>query len=324
MLKRLLGRDDEDKLEEGLAKTRRGFMDRLASVFGPVDITEDTWDDLEAQLIQSDVGVGTSVDVVTALREEARYAGVRRADELPELLHEVMVDEVRGAARAAGSDDDGDRRDSAAGDGQPHIILVVGVNGSGKTTTIAKLARLYRDAGRSVLLVAADTFRAAAIDQLQIWGDRVGVPVVAGQQGGDPGAVVYDALTSTVGRDADVVIVDTAGRLHTQKNLMAELVKIRGVVDRVVPGSPHETLLVLDATTGQNGLSQAKAFTDAVDVSGVVLAKLDSSAKGGVAFSVTRELGLPIVYVGTGEAIDDLAPFDAGAYVDGVLGAAAS
>jgi fused signal recognition particle receptor len=327
VLKRLFGRGDEEKLDRGLEKTRRSFMDRLAGVFGPVDITEETWDDLEAQLIQSDVGVQTSMDVVGALREEARYAGVRRADELPDVLQDVMVDQLAGAAngsrdpendQAAGVEAAAGGTDAAAP--RPLVMLVVGVNGSGKTTTIAKLARMYKDAGRSVLLVAGDTFRAAAIEQLQVWGERVDVPVMAGQQGGDPGAVVYDALSSASGRDSDVVIVDTAGRLHTQTNLMAELVKVRNVAERVVPGSPHETLLVLDATTGQNGLSQAKAFAEAVDVTGVVLAKLDSSSKGGVAFAVTKELGLPIVFVGTGEALDDLAPFDAAAYVDGVLG----
>lgn len=203
---------------------------------------------------------------------------------------------------------------------QPFIVLIVGVNGSGKTTSIAKLAHAWRQAGRSIVLVAADTFRAAAIDQLKIWGERVGTPVIAGQPGGDPGAVVFDALSSGQGRAADVVVIDTAGRLHTHTNLMAELVKVNHVVRRLYPDAPHATLLVLDATTGQNGLAQAKAFAEAVDVTGLVLAKLDSSAKGGVAFSVTRELGLPILYVGTGEQIDDLSPFDAAAYVDGVLG----
>jgi fused signal recognition particle receptor len=343
VLKRLFGRDDDEKLEDGLAKTRSGFLKRLAGVFGPVDITDDTWDELEAQLIQSDVGVQTAMEVVADLREEARYARVGRADELPDLLHEVMVrqllvqsngravtedaPEARPGGEVGAAETGGEVADSSAADAggsaaeaRPHVILVVGVNGSGKTTTIAKLAGMYRDSGSSVLLVAADTFRAAAIEQLEIWGERAEVPVLAGQHGGDPGAVVFDALQAATSRGVDVVIIDTAGRLHTQTNLMAELVKVRNVAAGVVPGSPHETLLVLDATTGQNGMNQAKAFTDAVDVSGVVLAKLDSSAKGGVAFSITRELELPILYVGTGEGIDDLAPFDAAAYVDGVLG----
>ncbi len=359
MFKRLFGRPDapaseaeraesEAKIEQSLAKTRKGFLTRLAEVFGPVDITDATWDELEAQLIQSDVGVQTAVEIVAELREKARFVGVRRASELPELLKVVMVRVLEGEpmattastaagagrvpvgrAASSGSPDLalGSGKDSPAGaDGplpQPYIVLIVGVNGSGKTTSIAKLVQAWRRPDRSILLVAADTFRAAAIDQLKIWGERVGAPVIAGQPGGDPGAVVYDALASTAGRAAGVVIIDTAGRLHTHSNLMAELVKVRNVIRRLYPEAPHATLLVLDATTGQNGLAQAKAFADAVDITGLVLAKLDSSAKGGIAFAVRRELGLPILYVGTGEQPGDLAPFDAAAYVDGVLGHAA-
>jgi len=337
--------EQERQLEHSLEKTRKGWTRRLAEVFGPVDITDATWEDLEAQLIQSDVGVQTAVAVVADLRERARFAGLRRASELPELLHQAMVRVLATAAGgtsaasatsatgAAGSQASVASATSRSGamdietaparDGtpaRPTIVLVVGVNGSGKTTSIAKLAHASKQAGRRVVLVAADTFRAAAIDQLKIWGDRVGVPVIAGQPGGDPGAVVFDALSAHAGKAADVVIIDTAGRLHTQSNLMAELVKVRNVIRRLHPDAPDATLLVLDATTGQNGLSQAKAFTEAVDVDGLVLAKLDSSAKGGIAFAVTRELGLPILYVGTGERLEDWAPFDPAAYVDGVLG----
>ncbi len=318
MWKRLLGREDPaereqeaQQIEQGLAKTRRGFLDRLAGVFGPVDITEGTWEELEERLIQSDVGVATATELVAQLRQQASYVGVRRADELPGLLHTVMV-----RALEAG----GPEPEAAGARPQPFVTLVVGVNGSGKTTSIAKLAHWYKGHGQQVVLVAADTFRAAAIDQLQIWGERVAVPVVAGQPGGDPAAVVFDALSSTAGRGAGEIIVDTAGRLHTQTNLMAELEKVYRVIQRVRPDAPHETLLVLDATTGQNGLSQAQAFTRSVLVSGIALAKLDSSAKGGVAFAVTRELGLPIRWVGTGEGLADLAPFDAAAYAAGVLG----
>jgi fused signal recognition particle receptor len=340
--------ESEAKIEQSLSKTRKGLMTRLAEVFGPVDITDTTWEDLEVQLIRSDVGVQTAVDIVAELREKARFVGVRRASELPELLKVVMVRVLEAPGQsardgAAGGDGQAAGNGTAAtamvstarslpgtapsasdaADGpvpQPYIVLIVGVNGSGKTTSIAKLAHAWRQAGRSIVLVAADTFRAAAIDQLKIWGERVGTPVIAGQPGGDPGAVVFDALSSGQGRAADVVVIDTAGRLHTHANLMAELVKVNHVVRRLYPDAPHATLLVLDATTGQNGLAQAKAFAEAVDVTGLVLAKLDSSAKGGVAFAVTRELGLPILYVGTGEQIDDLSPFDAAAYVDGVLG----
>lgn len=316
MLRRLLGREPAQagRLADGLELSRRGFLDRVAGLFGSVDITDHTWDELEERLIQSDVGVTTAMELVASLRGAARRAGVRRADELPPLLHALMVDALR--ARGA-AEDDGERPPALEG---PMVVLMVGVNGSGKTTSIAKLAELHRRAGDRVVLVAADTFRAAAVEQLQAWGARCEVPVVVGQHGADPGAVVFDALGSGAARGADIVIVDTAGRLHTQANLMAELAKIRSVAGRVVPGAPHETLLVLDATTGQNGLAQARAFAQAVAVSGIVLAKIDSSAKGGVAFAVTRELGLPIRYVGTGEGLTDLEPFDGEAFVTGLLG----
>jgi fused signal recognition particle receptor len=307
---------DGARLERGLVRTRRGLLGRLAAVLGPTDITDGTWDDLEAQLIQSDVGVATAAHLVGETRRAARELGVRRADALPPVLRDVVVGFLGGADHLSRAGDV-----PGAPTPTPWITLVVGVNGSGKTTTIAKLAAWHHRAGRRVALVAADTFRAAAIDQLQLWGGRVGVPVMAGQQGADPGSVVFDALASGAGRAADVVIVDTAGRLHTQHNLMAELVKVRNVAARVVPGAPHETLLVLDATTGQNGLAQARAFAGAVDVTGVVLAKLDSSARGGVALAVAHDLGLPILFVGIGEALDDLAPFDAAAFADGLLGA---
>jgi fused signal recognition particle receptor len=307
---------DADKLEQGLARTRRGLLGRLAAVFGPTDVTEETWEELQAQLIMSDVGAAMADDLVAETRAEARRQGVRRADELPAVLHHVIVGALRRAEDAATTAPLVD----AAPAPTPWVTLVVGVNGGGKTTTIAKLADLHRRDGRRVLLVAADTFRAAAIDQLRVWGERVGVPVTAGQPGADPGSVVFDALSSTAGRSVDVVIIDTAGRLHTQHNLMAELVKVRNVASRVVPGAPHETLLVLDATTGQNGLAQARAFAAAVDVTALVLAKLDSSARGGVALAITRDLGLPIWYVGTGEQLGDLAPFDAERYADGLLG----
>ena len=322
MLKRLFGRGDDarpgdkaqaDAAAAGLERSRRSLGTRLAEVFGPVDISDQTWEDLEDQLIQADVGVRTAVEMVEDLRAKARYAGARRASELPELMQQVMVKILEGAADAR-------HTPAEATIPKPFVILMVGVNGSGKTTTIAKLAERFRAEGRSVLLVAGDTFRAAAIDQLQVWGERVGVPVAAGQPDGDPGAVVFDALSSRQGKASDLIIVDTAGRLHTQHNLMAELIKVRAVVAGLIPGAPHETLLVLDATTGQNGLLQAKAFADAVEVSGLVLSKLDSSAKGGVAFAVTRELGLPIQYIGTGERLEDLVPFDPARYAAGLLG----
>jgi fused signal recognition particle receptor len=199
------------------------------------------------------------------------------------------------------------------------LVLVVGANGSGKTTTIGKLAKHYREQGRKVILSAADTFRAAAIDQLQIWGDRANVPVIAGQPGGDPGAVVYDTIRAARARDRDLIIADTAGRLHTKYNLMKELAKVRGVAAKNVHGAPHETLLVLDAPTGQNALAQAKHFKEAVDLTGVILTKLDGTAKGGMVFAIYQELGLPVRFVGTGEGVDDLAEFDADVFVNGLF-----
>lgn len=297
--------------DQALGASRRSWLGRLAAVFGAVDIDADTWDALELQLVAADVGAATAAELVEALKARASQAGVRRADELPDLLRAVIV-------RALAAPPDGAA--APPSDARPHVVLMVGVNGSGKTTTAAKLARRGAAAGESVLLVAADTFRAAAVDQLAAWAERVGVAVVRGTPGGDPGAVVFDALRSQVGRQADLVIIDTAGRLHTQHNLMAELAKVVAIVGREVPGAPHATLLVLDATTGQNGLAQARQFLAAAPVSGAVLAKLDGSARGGIALAIRRELGLPIVFIGTGEGMDDLAPFDAGAYADGLLG----
>lgn len=308
---------EQAKVEEGLSKSRQGLLTRLGEVFGPVNITEETWEALELKLIQSDVGVATSVAMVEDLREQARYAGVRRASELPAVLRAVMIKTLE----KAGAEDLENEAEAAAPPPKPFVLLMVGVNGGGKTTTIAKLAHRNAAEGNAVALVAADTFRAAAIDQLATWAERVGVPIVKGVPQGDPGAVAYDAMHAGVCRTADLVLVDTAGRLHTQKNLMQELRKVRGVLAKEMPGAPHATLLVLDATTGQNGLAQAKAFMEAVEVTGLVLAKLDSSAKGGIAFAVARELGLPILYVGLGEGLDDLVPFDAAHYVDALLGA---
>jgi fused signal recognition particle receptor len=271
-------------------------------------ITEETWEDLEALLVQADVGVNTTIEVVDRLREQVAQGKARNTQDLQDLLKAELLDLL--------------------GDPEPMTIdeprlltlmLIVGVNGSGKTTTIAKLAKYYKNRGRKVLLAAADTFRAAAIDQLQIWGDRAGVPVIAHQPGADPGAVVYDAIRASQSRKADLLIVDTAGRLHTKYNLMEELRKVRGVAAKRVHQAPHETLLVLDATTGQNALSQARRFKEVADVSGVIVAKLDGTAKGGVVFSVAHELGLPMRFIGTGETIDDLAEFDAEAFVEGLF-----
>jgi fused signal recognition particle receptor len=296
------------KLRDSLTKTRRSFFGQISGLLGGGEITEETWEDLEALLVQADVGVNTTMTLVDSLREQVARGKARNSRDLEDLLKQELlallddpppmtIDEPRLLT----------------------LVLVVGVNGSGKTTTIAKLAKYYKDGGRKVLLAAADTFRAAAIDQLKIWGERVDVPVIAHQPGADPGAVVYDAIRASQSRKADLLIVDTAGRLHTKYNLMEELRKVHGVAQKRVHQAPHETLLVLDATTGQNALSQARHFKDAVDVTGVIVAKLDGTAKGGVVFAVAQELGLPVRFVGTGETTDDLAEFDSEEFVEGLF-----
>ncbi len=296
------------KLEESLTKTRRGFFGQVMQLLGANDITDETWEDLEALLIQADVGVETTIGLVERLRERADQEHIMQARRLREVLREELLLLLPSDVP----------RDDLA----PRlltVILIVGVNGSGKTTTIAKLARYYRGKGKRVLLAAADTFRAAAIDQLKLWGGRVGVDVIAHAPGADPGAVVYDALQAAQSRGADILIVDTAGRLHTKYNLMQELKKIRSIMTKNVHRAPHETWLVLDATTGQNALLQARKFQEEVDVTGLIVAKLDSTAKGGAVFSIGKQLALPIRFVCTGEGIDDLAEFDPEAFVDGLF-----
>jgi fused signal recognition particle receptor len=295
-------------LRDSLTKTRRSFFGQISGLLGGGQITEETWEDLEALLVQADVGVSTTMILVDRLREQVARGKAGTADQLEELLKQELRKLLGDPAPMVV---DGQRLLT--------VILIVGVNGSGKTTSIAKLAKYYQDQGRKVLLAAADTFRAAAIDQLKIWGERAGVPVIAHQPGADPGAVVYDAIRASQSRNADLLIVDTAGRLHTKYNLMEELRKVRGVAQKRVHQAPHETLLVLDATTGQNALSQARHFQEAVDVTGVVVAKLDGTAKGGVVFAIAQELGLPVRFVGTGETLDDLAEFDAEAFVEGLF-----
>ena len=289
-----------------LTRTRNAVFSRIAALLGTSEVTSETWEELEALLIQADVGVETTLELVERLQKRARDEAILRADRLREALEE----ELRALLP--------DPPPMNLGGRPLDVILVVGVNGSGKTTSIAKLAHWYQREGRSVLLAAADTFRAAAIDQLRIWAERAGCDMVAGPEGGDPGAVVYDALQAARSRGKDLVIVDTAGRLHTRYNLMEELRKVHRVAGKVVEGAPHETLLVLDATTGQNALTQARHFQEAVAVTGVVLAKLDSTARGGMVFAIAHQLGLPVRFVGTGEGLDDLAPFDADAFVQGL------
>ena len=299
MLGRKLG------FRSSLTKTRESFFGRISNLLRGDRITDETWEELEMLLIQADVGVNTTMKIVDELREMVADGLAKTPDQVEKLLKEQLVAVLRRVQRPYLAI----KRDLA-------VVLVIGVNGSGKTTSIAKLAKYHRDAGQKVVLAAGDTFRAAASDQLEIWGDRVGVPVIAHQPGSDPGAVAFDAVQAAQSRGADVLIVDTAGRLHTKFNLMRELRKVREVLRRQVPGAPHEILLVLDATTGQNALTQAKRFRESVDITGVVLAKLDSSSKGGIAFSVANELNLPVMFAATGETVDDLAPFDPKQFVE--------
>lgn len=305
---------EQEKVEEGLTRTRRGLFRQVVSLFEVDEITEDIWEDLETLLIQADLGVDTTVALVERLKEQTLLDRLKKPKDVYELLQNALVDILTKPER------DLQARRAANGvkpaeEARPYVILVVGVNGVGKTTTIAKLTKYYRDSGRSVIIAAGDTFRAAAIDQLQIWADRVGAPLIRHEHGADPGAVVFDAVEAAKARGADVLIIDTAGRLHTKINLMEELRKVKKIISSRLPGAPDETLLVLDATTGQNGLQQAKVFTEVAEVTDVAVAKLDGTAKGGIVFAIARELKLPIRYVGTGEKITDLAEFDARGFV---------
>ena len=295
-------------LRDSLAKTRNTVFGRVATLLGQSEITPALWDELEALLVQADVGIETTTALLDRLRSGATRQGITQA----EGLRSALKTELRALLGEAQPPDIGAGRSLTA-------ILIVGVNGSGKTTSIAKLAAYFKRQQRGVMLAAADTFRAAAGEQLDIWAERVGVPIVGGQPGSDPGAVVFDAVQAARARKADLLIADTAGRLHTQYNLMQELKKVRNVLAKAVPGAPHETLLVIDATNGQNALTQARQFKDAVNVTGVILTKLDGTAKGGIVFAIANELRLPVRFVGTGERVEDWAEFDADAFVDGLF-----
>jgi len=278
-------------------------------LLGTNEVTDKLWEELEELLILADVGVNTTVELVERLQERVIKEHVRQADGVTALLKEELLAFLNGSTRPLATEKER----------MLTVVLIVGANGSGKTTSIGKLAHYFHNQGRKVLLAASDTFRAAAIDQLKIWGQRVGAEVIAHTPGADPGAVVYDAIRASQSRGIDLLIVDTAGRLHTKYNLMQELKKVRGVAAKQVHRAPHETWLVLDATTGQNALSQARHFKDAVEVTGIILTKLDGTAKGGIVFAIARELGLPIRFVGTGERVEDLAEFDAEAFVEGLF-----
>ena len=299
-----------DKIKASLTRTKEQFVDRFDEIVRRADEPErrtravdvETIDALEEALISADVGVAATEQIVTAVRQKRS-----RGDSLRELVKSEILSILRDA-------------DQAAGNGvKPHVVLIVGVNGTGKTTTVGKLARLIKEEGRTPLICAADTFRAAAVEQLQVWATRAGVDFIRAQGGADPAAVVFDAIAAGKARGRDVILVDTAGRLHTRVNLMAELDKIRRIAAREVEGAPHEVLLVLDATVGQNGLTQAREFMGVAGVNGIVLTKLDGTAKGGIAVAIAHDLKLPIRYVGVGEAIDDLIPFSPEDYVNALF-----
>jgi len=299
-----------DKLKQGLQRTTQQLKERFEEIVSFADAPEarmreidvDTADALEEILLMADVGVAASGEIVAAVKRRQR-----RGESLRDLVKEEMLRILAGAGAPV------------AMSSKPHVMLIVGVNGVGKTTTIGKLANQLRQDGKVPLICAADTFRAAAVDQLQIWADRAGVDIVRAKEGSDPAAVVFDAMTAAKARGRDVVLVDTAGRLHTRANLMNELDKIRRIAAREVPGAPHEVLLVLDATVGQNGLAQAREFTNVAGVTGIVLTKLDGTAKGGIAVAIAHDLKLPIRFVGVGEAVDDLLPFSPREYVDAIF-----
>jgi fused signal recognition particle receptor len=317
MIQTLFGSLDEEqkpsfieRMKEAVSRTRENLAERIEEVVSiGKEIDRSTLDDLEATLIGADLGTTTTHEVLEKLRDKADRKQIKDVNELKRLLKEELL----AILTSTGS------QTVTKVEGTPEVILVVGVNGTGKTTTIGKLAQVFRAQGKTVLLCAADTFRAAAIEQLEIWGQRTGTEVIKTKAGGDPSAVLFDALQSATARKTDYVIVDTAGRLHTKQNLMLELEKMKRTAQRIVPGAPHETLLVMDATTGQNGLQQARQFTQSAGVTGIVLTKLDGTAKGGVVVAISRELGLPVRFVGVGEKAGDLLPFDPKEFVDSLF-----
>ncbi len=298
------------RLREQLGKTRSNLVDNVKRVFsGHTQINDDVYDELEEILVEADFGVELSLALVDEMRTAVRQRRLQNPDELYAVLKEELVAAL----------EPGDHTLRFAADGGPHVTLVVGVNGSGKTTTIGKLASHLKQQGKTVMLAAADTFRAAAVEQLTIWSERVDIPIIRHQDGADPAAVAFDATDAAIARGIDCLLIDTAGRLHTKVNLMEELRKIQRVIGKRYPEAPHDVLLVLDATTGQNGLQQAKVFTEALNVTGLIVTKLDGTAKGGVAVAIQRQLGIPIKYIGVGEGVEDLQPFSAVDYVEAIF-----
>lgn len=303
--------EEKEKIEEVTRKTRTTWFGRVSGLFSRRSLDESLWEDLEEILIGADVGVGLADEIIETLRTRASRQGIKDAEGVRAALQEELVNILE--TPAVSGEETGDHA-------RPHVYLMVGVNGVGKTTTIAKLGQYLQKDGKKVLFAAADTFRAGAIDQLRIWGERLCVDVVSHQPGADPGAVVFDAVQAATSRGIDALIVDTAGRLHTKTNLMEEMKKIKRVVDRFQPVLPQEVLMVLDATTGQNAIAQAQSFTQAVGVTGLIITKMDGTAKGGAVFPIVKELGIPIRFLGTGEKVGDLVEFDGTAFVAALLG----
>ena len=298
-----------DRMKQAVTRTRESLAESISSVVALTrEIDESNLDDLEAVLLASDIGSLTTGEIIASLRDRALRQGIASGAELKSLLKAEVLRILNAVARPV--------TQAAA---PPQVIMMVGVNGTGKTTTTGKLAALYRAQGQTVLLCAADTFRAAAIEQLEVWATRSGVDIVKTRQGGDPSAALFDAASAAKARHTGILIVDTAGRLHTKSDLMQELDKMRRTAAKLIPGAPHQTLLVMDATTGQNGLQQARLFTEAAAVTGIVLTKLDGTAKGGIVVAIARELGLPVLFAGIGEKMEDLLPFDPTSFVDSLL-----
>ncbi|MEX1012030.1 MAG: signal recognition particle-docking protein FtsY [Balneolaceae bacterium] len=310
-----LGLKKREKLDQGLEKSREGLFQKLGKTFvGKTEVDVETLDQLEEILITSDVGVSTTLEIIK--RIERRVARDKFLTQ--EELQQILLEETSSLLMEKSTDlPEGFDTDFSV---KPHVVLIVGVNGVGKTTTIGKLAWNYKQAGREVLLGAADTFRAAAVEQLRIWSERAGVPIIQQGQDADPAAVAFDTVAAARSRGSDVVLIDTAGRLHNKKSLMDELGKIKRVMGKVVEGAPHEVLLVLDASTGQNAMQQAKAFTEVVDITGLVLTKLDGTAKGGIVIGISNELNVPVRYIGVGEKLDDLQIFDRRAFTEALFG----
>ena len=309
----IFSKERKEKLDNGLEKTKKSFLDKLShAVVGKSTIDDDVLDSLEETLLTSDVGVDTTLEIINRIKTRVardKYVGIK---ELNRLLCEEIADMLSQKV-------DGSEVEDIKNSQYPYVILVVGVNGVGKTTTIAKLANLFKKSGLKVMLGAADTFRAAAIEQLQFWGDKVGVPVVKQQMGSDPASVAFDTLNSAVANEADVVIIDTAGRLHNKVALMNELTKIKNVAQKVIPSAPNEVLLVLDGSTGQNAFEQAKQFSQATEVNSLAITKLDGTAKGGVVIGISNMLKVPVKYIGLGEKLDDLQPFNRKEFVESMF-----